>query len=42
VNGVPVTLIDNGMPCVVIKAEDMSISGYEVRDSLDAIAELKG
>src|SRR4029079_19146282 len=29
VNGVPVTLIDNGMPCVVMKAEDLGITGYE-------------
>jgi 4-oxalomesaconate tautomerase len=41
VNGVPVTLIDNGMPCVVMKAEDLGITGYEDRDSLDANAELK-
>lgn len=41
VNGVPVTLIDNGMPCVVMKAEDVGITGYEDRDSLDANSELK-
>lgn len=41
VNGVPVTLIDNGMPCVVMKAEDVGITGYEDRDSLDANTELK-
>lgn len=41
VNGVPVTLIDNGMPCVVMKAADVGITGYEDRDSLDANAELK-
>ena len=41
VNGVPVTLIDNGMPCAVMKAEDVGITGYEDRDSLDANAELK-
>lgn len=41
VNGVPVTLIDNGMPCVVMKAEDVGISGYEARDALDANAKLK-
>ncbi len=41
VNGVPVTLIDNGMPCVVMKAEDVGITGYEDRDSLDANATLK-
>lgn len=41
VNGVPVTLIDNGMPCVVMKAEDVGVTGYEDRDSLDANTELK-
>ena len=41
VNGVRVTLIDNGMPCVVMKAEDMGITGYEDRDSLDANEALK-
>ena len=41
VNGVPVTLIDNGMPCVVMKAEDVGITGYEDRDWLDANSELK-
>ena len=41
VNGVPVTLIDNGMPCVVMKASDVGITGYEDRDSLDANTELK-
>lgn len=41
VNGVPVTLIDNGMPCVVFKAEDVGVTGYEDRDSLDANTELK-
>ncbi|PNU03147.1 MULTISPECIES: 4-oxalomesaconate tautomerase [Alphaproteobacteria] len=41
VNGVPVTLIDNGMPCVVFKAEDVGVTGYEDRETLDADAELK-
>jgi 4-oxalomesaconate tautomerase len=41
VNGVPVTLIDNGMPCVVMKAEDVGITGYEDRDWLDAATDLK-
>jgi 4-oxalomesaconate tautomerase len=41
IDGVPVTLIDNGMPCVVMKAEDVGITGYEDRESLDADAELK-
>lgn len=41
VNGVAVTLIDNGMPCVVMKAEDMGITGYEDREQLDANGDLK-
>jgi 4-oxalomesaconate tautomerase len=41
VNGVRVTLIDNGMPCVVMKAEDVGITGYETRDELDNAIELK-
>jgi 4-oxalomesaconate tautomerase len=41
VNGVPVTLIDNGMPCVVMKAEDVGVTGYEDRDWLDNAADLK-
>lgn len=41
VNGVPVTLIDNGMPCVVMKAQDVGITGYEDRDTLDADTALK-
>lgn len=41
VNAVAVTLIDNGMPCVVMKATDVGITGYEDRDWLDANADLK-
>jgi 4-oxalomesaconate tautomerase len=41
INGVAVTLIDNGMPCVVMKASDVGITGYEDRDSLDANTDLK-
>jgi 4-oxalomesaconate tautomerase len=41
VNCVPVTLIDNGMPCVVMKAEDVDVTGYEDRDNLDANTALK-
>ena len=33
-NGVPVTLIDNGMACVVMKAADGAITGYEDRAQL--------
>ncbi|MDF8334550.1 4-oxalomesaconate tautomerase [Novosphingobium cyanobacteriorum] len=41
VNGVAVTLIDNGMPCVVMNAEDLGITGYEDRDWLDNATDLK-
>jgi 4-oxalomesaconate tautomerase len=41
INGVAVTLIDNGMPCVVMKAADVGITGYEDRDWLDANTQLK-
>ena len=41
IDGVPVTLIDNGMPCVVMQAQAVGITGYEDRESLEANAELK-
>jgi 4-oxalomesaconate tautomerase len=41
VNGVPLTLIDNGMPVVVMRASDVGRTGYESRDELDADTELK-
>lgn len=41
IDGVNVTLIDNGMPCVLIAAADMGITGYEDRDTLDADAAMK-
>ena len=36
INGVPVTMIDNGMPCVVMRADDMGITGDEQPQDLDA------
>ena len=36
VDGVEVTMIDNGMPCVVMRAEDIGISGTETREELEA------
>lgn len=36
VEGVTCTLIDNGMPCVVFKAEDVCASGYESREELES------
>lgn len=41
IEGVRCTLIDNGMPCIVIKAEDVGASGYEDRETLDVNAALK-
>ncbi len=41
IDGVALTMIDNGMPCVVMKALDLGISGTESREELDADAELK-
>jgi len=41
IEGVPCTLIDNGMPCVVFRAEDVGATGYEDRDTLDNDATLK-
>ena len=41
VDGIPVTMIDNGMPVVVLDAGEMDISGQESRDELDARAALK-
>ncbi|NIJ09206.1 4-oxalomesaconate tautomerase [Sphingomonas vulcanisoli] len=41
IDGVTVTLIDNGMPCVVLLAADVGITGYEDRDTLDADSAMK-
>jgi len=41
IDGIKVTMIDNGMPCVVIAASDVGITGYEDRETLDANAEMK-
>jgi 4-oxalomesaconate tautomerase len=41
VEGFEVTLIDNGMPCVVIRATDAGIQGDEDRETLDANEALK-
>ena len=41
IDGVTVTMIDNGMPCVVIAAADVGVTGYEDRDTLDADAAMK-
>jgi 4-oxalomesaconate tautomerase len=41
VAGIDVTLIDNGMPVVLLRASDLGRTGYEPRDALDKDAELK-
>jgi len=41
IDGVAATLIDNGMPCVVLEAASMGISGTESREELEAMAPLK-
>jgi 4-oxalomesaconate tautomerase len=42
IDGVSCTLIDNGMPCVVFRAQDVGATGYEDRETLDNDAALKG
>jgi 4-oxalomesaconate tautomerase len=41
VAGIDVTLIDNGMPVVVLRASDVGKTGYEPRDQLDKDSALK-
>jgi 4-oxalomesaconate tautomerase len=41
INGVRCTLIDNGMPVIVMKAADVGRTGHEARDQLDRDHELK-
>jgi 4-oxalomesaconate tautomerase len=40
IKGVAATLIDNGMPCVVLRAEDVGATGHEARDELEARTEI--
>jgi 4-oxalomesaconate tautomerase len=41
IEGVACTLIDNGMPCVVFRAEDVGATGYEDRETLDTAEAVK-
>ena len=41
IDGVECTLIDNGMPVVVMRASDMGISGSESREELEANSDLR-
>jgi len=38
IKGVACTLIDNGMPCVIMKATDLGVTGYETREELEGEA----
>lgn len=41
IDGVECTLIDNGMPCVIMRAADLDLNGTETREELDANSALK-
>ena len=41
IDGVEATLIDNGMPVVVLRARDLGVTGEESREELEANAALK-
>lgn len=41
VQGIACTLIDNGMPVVVMRASDFGLTGEESRDEIEAMPELK-
>jgi 4-oxalomesaconate tautomerase len=41
IDGVKVTLIDNGMPVIVVRAADLGVTGYETPEALEANAALK-
>lgn len=41
VNGINVTMIDNGMPVVILKSDDLGIEGTETRNELDVHEGLK-
>lgn len=41
IEGTRVTLIDNGMPTVILRAADFGLSGNETRDELEANKDLK-
>ena len=41
INGIDVTMIDNGMPCVVLRAADIGITGHETPAELEGNTELR-
>jgi 4-oxalomesaconate tautomerase len=36
IDGIETTLIDNGMPCVIMRASDFGLSGQETREEIEA------
>lgn len=42
IDGIEATLIDNGMPVVVMRAKDLGVTGYETCSELEANDELRG
>ncbi|MGN6778680.1 4-oxalomesaconate tautomerase [Rhizobium sp.] len=41
IDGIEATLIDNGMPCVIMRASDFGLTGSETREELEANTEIK-
>jgi 4-oxalomesaconate tautomerase len=41
IDGIEATLIDNGMPCVVMRAGDLGVAGTESREELEANGALR-
>jgi 4-oxalomesaconate tautomerase len=41
VDGVEITCIDNGMPVVLLRAQDVGATGYETRDELNVADDIK-
>ncbi|QEW23236.1 4-oxalomesaconate tautomerase (plasmid) [Paracoccaceae bacterium] len=41
IDGIACTLIDNGMPCVILNAADLGVAGTESREDLDGNSSLK-
>jgi 4-oxalomesaconate tautomerase len=41
IDGIELTMIDNGMPCVVMRASDMGITGEEAPEDLEANKDLR-
>jgi 4-oxalomesaconate tautomerase len=41
IDGVEATLIDNGMPSVILRARDLGITGYETPTEIEAMSDLR-